>query len=50
MFGSTIDKDIINDYWNNLNWDYEQTITFLSEFVNEIENNKKIEESKSQKA
>lgn len=44
MFGSVIDKDIITDYWNGLNSDYEKTISVLSEMVDEIEIQKMTEQ------
>lgn len=49
MFGGVIEKDIITDYWNGLNSDYEQTISILSEMVDEIERQKKVEETKKVK-
>ena len=49
MFGSKIDQEIINDYWHNLNADYVQTISVLSEMVEEMDKQKKIEETKNTK-
>lgn len=45
MFGSVIDKEIITDYWNGLNADYEKTIFTLSEMVDEIEKQKMTEQA-----
>ena len=49
MFGGVIDKEIISDYWNGLNADYEQTISILSDMVDEIERQKKVDEAKKVK-
>ena len=46
MFGDVIDKEIIEDYWTNLNGDYLQAITILSEMVDQVETQKKQEEEK----
>lgn len=41
MFGSIIEKEIINDYWSMLNFNYEKTILTLSDMVDDIEKEKR---------
>jgi len=43
MYSDIIEKDIINDYWNMFNSDYDKTIEALSEMVEDIERQKIID-------
>ena len=44
MFGATIDEAIIDEYWATLSANYEQTIAALAEMVDQIDQQKRIEE------
>mmetsp|Transcript_32806 Transcript_32806/g.37541 ORF Transcript_32806/g.37541 Transcript_32806/m.37541 type:complete len:231 (+) Transcript_32806:25-717(+) len=48
MFGEAIDKEVIQDFWANLNQDYEQTISMLSDMVEDIEKAKKEEQKRKE--
>lgn len=48
MFKGVIDGEIIKDYWAGLNYDFEKTFSFLSNMVEEIEKQKKLESEKKE--